>query len=296
MLTQKVEGETMGKSSIKRLLFALLSVFLLQNTFADESFSQYVIWSGAPITIDLSINQKKSLIFEDSIVVGMSPELSNDLAIKNEAGVLYITAKKQFINKRIIVKNDRDAKSIILDLSVVAHADNSDLHIFYDEPDRPSDDNKLLNVPSALKGDMAYITLTRYAEHQLYAPKRLQENPYHIRFIKNYVSKDHGINESNRFDNLFLDESTINIPWGSWQGAGYFVTAVLIRNQLPISLDFSKNIGLICGRSDQLFKAVTFFPNWKIEKAGSSNDTTVAFFISSKPFDEIKSKCEALYD
>lgn len=283
----------------KLRLLLILSMILCQYTFAANNalnkFESYVIYNGQPIAINLPISKSKSIRFVNPISLGMPKNLKTLIDVKNDAGELQLTAKSSFRNKRVEVKDDVSGKMILLDLSAVDSSKVSDstVDILYKKPNVINENKNTgwVKEPTALQGEMAYATLTRFAEQRLYAPKRLLKNPYNIRLITSYVEKNTAIPKNAWFNDLFIDNSTANLKWAEWYSSGLYVTAVLIRNLLPESIDLTHNLTNICCRDTGVWKAITFFPAWKLQRSGSLSDTTVAFLVTSVPFDQVVNSC-----
>lgn len=279
----------------KYVYIVLTILTLLANTsFADQS-TQYIIWQQQPISISLPLKQVKTLQFANPVTVGLPKSLTNKLTISNQAGLVMLHSLKSFSVTRVEVKDTVTKSVIILQLSTKMNASTTQLAILYQKPQVTNTIN-WLKPPNELQGELAYVTLTRYAELALYAPKRLRNNPYGIQLVQSYVSNNNGVNSKNIFHNLFYDASTVNIPWASWHGGNYYVTAVVVRNVLSVPLNLTHNLTLLCGHDNGIWKAVTFFPNWHLSKAGSKQDSTVAFLISSLPFSEAQKSCEVSHD
>ncbi len=275
------------------VMIAAVILFIFPCCFAGNPIEQYAIWQKQPINIVLPIGKARKIIFPNVVKFGMPRTLNKKLRITNNAGVLKLTAQKPFIGQRAEVLDKTSGRQILLNLSADKNQTNVPVAIFYHKQNVSNQIQRgYLKTPKALIGEMAYITLTRHAEQQLYSPKRLLKNPYGIRLINSFADPRGKISSQNWFYGFFIDRSTINMPWAEWFGEHYYVTAVLVRNALNIPLDLNQNITNICGRTNGLWNAVTFFPSWKLKKAGSEQDTTMVFLISEKPFDEIVKICE----
>lgn len=268
--------------------------FFISSVFASTNSELYTVWQHTPITVLLPLNKTKTIKFVNPVVVGVPQDLKDKLSIDNQAGSIGFTALTSFKPTRIEVKDNTTHNVMILTLSTNAQASTASVSILYHQPAKESSDASRgwLKAPSALTGEISYVTLTRFAEQALYAPKRLQRDPYSIQLVTSYLTPNGGIKPGNVFHDLFYDDSTVNIPWASWRGGEHYVTAVLVRNRLSTSLNLMKNLPLLCGHDNGVFKAVTFFPFWKLTKAGTKNDTTVAFLVSVSPFKQAVTQCE----
>ena len=267
------------------LLFSnSLNVMAATNTAPG----QYVVWKDAPISVSLPINQPKEIFFDHMVLAGVPIALKNKLNIANHAGVLTLTALEPFGPTRIEVKDVQSKRIILLTLDASKIGNTIPLTIYEQEPKASAVDG-WKNAPNAMQGQMAYITLTRFAEQQLYAPKRLQSNPFGIQLINSFQQGKHSPDMANR---LFLDGAIMAMPWASWNSGNHYITAVKLKNNTPLTIDLAKSLTLICGRHEGLWKTVTFFPRWTLHKAGELNDNTMAFLISNEPFEKAMQTCQ----
>lgn len=275
----------------------LLLILLSNILYANNTTLQYILWQKKPIEIVLPLKQSRQLQFAHPVEVGIPTALNDKLTIENQSGTVTFHILKGFNTTRVPVKDVVTNNTILLSLNTSENAPTTPLAILYQTPNQPSDDSTgWLKTPDSLQGELSYVTLTRFAEQALYAPKRLQKNPYGIELVQSYVRKDGGVNSNLFFHNLFYDNSTINIPWATWRGGDIYVTAVLIRNLLPTKINLTRNLTLLCGHDNGVWKTVTFYPNWQLAKVGQANDSTVAFLISTKPFEQARQSCEVAHD
>lgn len=268
---------------IVAIIILLASINCLANPI---NFDQR-IWNHIPINVTLPVSKEKILKFPASVSLGIPDAIKDKIFVQNNSGWLYLTAKKPFTQSRVEIKDNAAGEILFLNLSAEKNADDEPLEIIYQQQEA---ENKTL--PNPLQGSLAYVTLIRYAEQELYAPARLRKNPYNIQLINSYVSQKGTLNQNQIFYGLFNDHSTINIPWAQWRGGNYYVTAVMVRNMQKTNIDLTRSLPLLCGRINQSWNAVVFFPNWKLAKAGKPNDTTMAFLISQKPFEEQMENCK----
>ncbi len=278
---------------IKISLWFIGFCWAASSVAASQHYSQYIVWKNHPIAIMLPVGQSWNISFPNSVEVGIPPGLQDALTVINNAGVLTFSATKRFSSQRVEIMDTATHHKILLDLTAAKHETTIPLAIFYKKPAAQSDSQPgWTKKPARLSGEMAYITLTRFAEQQLYAPKRLLHNPYGLHLINSFVDSSGNVPQSNWFYGLFIDNSTVGMPWAEWYGAGYYVTAVVVRNQLSMPINLRNNLTNLCGRQDSLWKSVAFFPAWRVEKAGNTHDTTVAFLVSKQPFDQAVNACK----
>lgn len=229
-----------------------MSFLWIRTSFANDNTMNYVVWNHQPITVTLPLHAIKLLRFSNPVAVGIPQSLQNNLNVDNQAGIVKLTATKAFAKTRIEVKDTTNGNVILLTIVTTKTASTVPLTILYKAPSQNNADNVgWLKAPSALNGEIAYVTLTRFAEQDLYAPKRLQKNPYGIQLTQSYMAPNGGVKPKLIFHNLFYDHSTINLPWATWHGGNVYVTAVMVRNVLSIPIDLHRNLTLLCGRDNR---------------------------------------------
>ena len=277
-------------------MYKFLKIVFLFVTFTSSVVwadnSQYEVFNNKPINVMLKLGVKKLVKFQNPVQIGIPTSLKGKLVVENVAGEVSLTAIKPFPKGRLEIRDNNAGKVLLVDIVISGSGSSVPLSIFYQQPNIQKEDVQWSKTPDVLTGEMAYVTLTRYAEQALYAPKRLITNPYGIQLVDSYQNPGEGVSQQNSHFNLFYDNSTVNVPWATWKGGDTYVTAIVVRNQLNIPLNLSKNIPLICGRDSGLWQAVTFFPSWTLGKAGSSNDSTVALLVSKMPYSDVKRECE----
>ena len=244
----------------------------------------HVVWNHVPININLPIGKEKIVKFPNSVSFGLPGRLASKVFIQNNSGWLYITAYKKILKTRVEVKDNRTGEIILLNIEANKSAGDNATSILYQGA--PTQIRSQNDTPQQLKGQFAYITLTKYAAQQLYPIVRLRKNPYNIQLMKSYVNKRGSINRRYWVYNFFIDRSAVAMPIASWYGGNYYITAVKVRNLIGIPVDLRKNLNVIYGRIDSVWKAVSFFPSWRLARSGKLHDTTIAFLISQEPFSE----------
>ncbi len=271
----------MKKLSILIILLILQTSFAFANdvtptTNVVRNTIQYdhVVWNGIPIHFTVPVGQERILKFPGPVSFHNSnPRLNtNNVSIQNNAGFLYITAKKPFESVRMAIVLRKTGQVILVDLS--SQEDVSDtpveLVIANNKPEAGS------NANSGPKPQMInYVTLMRYAVQHLYSPERLVEKNSAIVRIPMYTT---------RSINLFRNDNVVAMPLVSWRGGGLYVTAVLLKNKWKQSIILDpRNI-----RGNWL--AGTFYPTNYVTANGTLHDRTTLFLISSEPFNSALNK------
>lgn len=127
------------------------------------------------------------------------------------------------------------------------------------------------STPTIASPHITVIALTRFAVQQLYAPKRLLVTSPSIYRIPMHAHKS---------VDLVRDGSVLAMPLASWQGGDHYITAVLLRNQLPNRLTVSPH--QLCGH----WQTATIFPQATLGPRGEITDSTTVFLVSNQPFME----------
>lgn len=252
---------------------------------------QHKVWHHVPIDIELPVGRERILHFPHATDLGIPPTLLSKLSIQKNNGWYYITAKEAFEPTNVEAKDTVTGDIIFMHVSASPHG--SDTGIVIEDPQKTTENPSAKHhTDDVLSGEMAYVILTRFAEANLYGERRLLQNPYGIQLVTSFVNDKGQVPQDKWFYSLFLDSSTVDIPWAEWQGGDVYVTAVLVRNQLSVPLNLRQNLTVLCGRLQDSWQSVTFFPTWILGRSGQSDDTTTAFLVSKVPFDEAIQQCQ----
>ena len=265
-------------------LHHLLQVSKQNYQFSSDSKEmppEHIVWNQTPITVKLPIGIERMVHFSEAVQVGYDKTTLTDekIRIQNNSGTVYLLAKQTFSIERIQVKL-QNGKIILLDISAGKGASPTPLVIVASEETSTHSSVSASSEHASLAEDPADpiqhvsitpITLTRFAVQQLYAPQRLLTQSSHIYRIPMHTKKT---------VDLVVDGSVTAMPLASWRGCDQFVTAVLIRNNLPHSLVLPPQN--LCGH----WQTVTFFPQNQLAPRGEMKDSTTVFLVSHRPFVE----------
>lgn len=272
------------------LLFFVLAMVLpglaFPATAADEpdvgnptQSIHRIIWDKSPIPVPLTVGLEQRVGFDGEVRVGVPAEIQAVLRTQSAGGSVYWLADQPFDSARIQVQLIETGEIVLMDLNAVKKPKSSNKNEWVQRPvpieivtgtDTASpaanvDDN----VEKPSKSGPDYVTLTRYAAQQLYAPKRLIELPedvYRAPMPRGPVS-------------LVRGQSVEAVPVAAWRGGPLYVTAVRLRNlgPTPVILD-PRNL-----RGTWLAATVQ---HARLHPAGSDADTTAVYLISARPFGE----------
>ncbi|HFL2715778.1 TPA: TIGR03749 family integrating conjugative element protein [Legionella pneumophila] len=243
----------------------LLSVFILissQYSFADNA--EHVLWDKTPIVVDLSLNEERLVQFPQGISI-IENEASDKMTILKVQDSLYIKAKEQFQNKRLIIQLMPQGEVIILNISADNKAHGSKpLRVLLEQNSIASNTTNQQTNPM----DLNAISLTRFAIQSLYAPQRVLVVPEGVGRVPMQTRKQ---------ISLFYGASIEARPLISWQGGSFYITAVELTNLLNIqvTVDPRQMVGN--------WQSASFYPTNTLMPRGKE-DTTTVFLVSDRPF------------
>lgn len=254
----------------KRQLMLFSTIILCTISFAEKIPNEKLyIWGKAPIEVNLPIDQEVMVTFRESVTFeNDDPLLTVDkLRVQNSAGTLYLTAHETFSKKRVLVKTNTTGKVVLLDLTSRPGSQKNNVRIKLVSDDHETSKEEVPQSHSSID----FVELMRFAIQQLYSPVRLQEIDSSAYRIPMHTSKT---------VTLFYDNSIIAMPLISWHSKNAIITAVLLRN----NTQRENVLNPVMMRGN--WRAISFYPNTQLEKQGTELDTTTAFLISNKPFNE----------
>ena len=248
-------------SHLKQII-ALVVTFTIYPCFAE-----HIIWKKEPIHITLPVNSERLVSFPDIVQLGYDPSKipASSLRVQNDNKTLYLLAKQAFPVQRVQAKLS-NGKIILLDIEAKAMAPTTPISIMLPKIGKHQSTSP---VPK-----LNYVTLMRYAIHQLYAPSRLLTHSNHITRFP--MMSKHAVP-------LIYDNSAIALPLASWRGDTHYITAILMKNQLP-QQNLTLKPQLLCGN----WLAASFYPHQTLVPP---DNTTTLFLISSRPFSEAIRDC-----
>jgi integrating conjugative element protein (TIGR03749 family) len=252
---------------------------------------EHVVWQQAPIDVTLPVGKERMVSFPSAVAFGYDKNILPDnlLRAQNNNGVLYLFAKAPFAAQRVQVKLMDSGQIILLNLSAQKEASVTPIDVVMSSAvNRVSavpKNSPSTNIPEEdstpqsndfSDNAISYISLTRFAAQQLYAPKRLLTQPPAIFRTPMHTAKTVP---------LFRDGGVIAMPLASWRGGDLTVTAVLLRNQLHQSLTLDPRN--ICGS----WQATTFFLQTVLAVSGQRRDSTTVFLVANRAFADALQTC-----
>lgn len=252
----------------------LLSLWIPLQTFAQiddavATIPERVVWNKTPIAIPLIVGEERLIHFPDSVSIGLPQSLTSMLRSLSINGTVYLLARQPFDTTRVIVRSETEGPMYVLDIS--AEPGESDSHSLPDVQillEGSQGDGAAASNDDNRSRPWGYITLTRFAAQQLYAPTRLiPREPGVVVIPVNAEPVD-----------LVHGAKVEAVPVAAWKAGLRYVTAVKLinRTKRPVVLDPRQLRGA--------WLAATFQHN-RLLSAGSEADTTAVYLISDRPFD-----------
>lgn len=247
---------------------AMLAVILLVHAVgvnAAPDTPERIAWRKTPIAVELAVGVERLVHFPGAVKVGVPPQLQGALRVQSIDGTLYLLASQPFAATRVIVRGMNNGQVYLLDLSAVAEGGGSgpiEIHL----PDEALANGSEPTVASG-PPQYGYVTLTRFAAQQMYAPARLlAELPGVVRLPIKRVPVA-----------LVRGDAVEAVPLLSWRAGDLYVTAAKLTNKTerPQTLD---------PRTLRGRWLTAAFQHNRLHEAGSEADRTVVYLISDRPF------------
>jgi integrating conjugative element protein (TIGR03749 family) len=243
--------------------------FLALSLISTHLFAvntEHILWDKTPIYLNLSLDKERLIRFPQAIQI-LESEAGDKVSVLKIKDVLYLKAKEDFTNKRLLVQLMPQGEVIILSLSTDKDISSTDpVEVLIEDenaqPNTPQDTN---NNP-----DLNAITLTRFAIQSLYSPERLLVVPEGVNRTAMQTRRD---------IRLVYGASISAHPLISWHGGDFYITAVELKNQLKkeVILDPRHLLGN--------WQTATFYPTNTLLGRGHE-DTSTVFLVSDRPFNE----------
>ena len=252
----------------KLFLTWLLGMFVLQVGLAEAQSEppERIVWQKTPIALELRVGTERLVHFPGAVQVGVPAPLQDLMRIQNIAGTLYLLAHQPFAPTRVVVRSLDGGRIYLLDVSAqVDSAGTGPIEIFH--PDAARGERETVPPENTRALAYGYVTLTRFAAQQLYAPARL------LNALPGVVRVPVKREPVTLVRGATLDA----VPLIAWRAGDRFVTAVTLTNTTrhPQILDPRT----LRGR----WLTATFQHN-RVHAAGSEADRTVVYLISARPF------------
>ena len=250
----------------------ILILICTQTAFATKR----LLWDKHPLQLSLPIGKERLVSFPHGVRVGTPGSIADKLKTQSLNGTVYWTASSAFTSTRVQIQSTDGSQLYLIDVSATKHAETSDVQILLPTPTaatNPATSSTTRVTPRSKRqhptnSSLDYITLTRFAAQQLYAPARVLTTPHQVQ--RSRV-------QQTPIQHLLRGFKIDATPIAAWQKGRLFVTAVRLQNQTQQSIILDPL--QLRGR----WHAATF-QHGILKAHGSTEDTTAVYLISDQPF------------
>ena len=254
-----------GHWKIRWIFWLGLALWLFKvPVHAASESTERIEWKKTPIRLVLTVGVERQVEFPSSVKVGVPGNLQPLLRTQSVNGMVYLMAHAPFESTRVMVREIDGGQIYLFDISASKKPGRSHpIQVYVQEAKEPDD----LTDGSAVGSNINYVTLTRFAARQLYAPARLLSDRPGI--VRTPVSRDP--------IDLVRGGAIDATPLVAWRAEGYYLTAVKLTNRTgqPQTLD-PRNL-----RGAWL---TATFQHHRLLPVGNESDTTAVYLISARPF------------
>jgi integrating conjugative element protein (TIGR03749 family) len=231
---------------------------------ANAEDAQHIVWNKTPITLRLSVEGERRIEFRAPVRVGVPALLNNVLRTQTVNSTVYFQARRSFPKTRVLVRELDSGQVYLFDITAdEAEQENAPVIV------HRSESAHLEKDAVGSSRTPIYVTLTRFAAQQLYAPERLLSA----------VSGMRRVPVQSPSSALLPGRSVEATPLIAWRTGDYYVTAVRLRNtgKRSVTLDPRKLRGNWLSAS---------FQHARLLRSGGDADTTALYLVSAQPFAE----------
>ncbi|MDZ7840881.1 MAG: TIGR03749 family integrating conjugative element protein [Gammaproteobacteria bacterium] len=255
-------------ASVLLAMTVVTSAWGQEPTEARMPAPERVFWNKTPIAVSLRVGHERRVSFPGDVRVGMPPALTDSVRTQSVNGTVYWLAHEPFEAARVQLQDLDTGRVYLVDLRADEHGRTAPLEIHL--PQQRASTSEGTSEPQSEPGNVGYVTLTRHAAQQMYAPKRLLRNPPGVFRAKLKIREPVP---------LLRGGAVEATPLASWRGGGLYVTAVKLRNitAQPVVLDPRD----LRGRW-----LTATFQHARLLPHGDEADTTCAYLVSARPFAE----------
>ncbi|AQT61900.1 integrating conjugative element protein [Cellvibrio sp. PSBB023] len=261
---------------MKKIMWIVLIAMIPLHAFAERT----VVWNKFPITIVLPVGEEIRVSFPTDITLQVPMEVTERLeSLAPNQRVVYWKATEAFDTVRVIATATDNDSVYLIDL-VGQHGATAE-PLYIEDPDRVIAQkaaqqtealSESVTSPSIEQLDPPEILLTRFASQTLYAPRRLMPvNPDINAQPVPTITANFPLMRSQSGEQY--QYSIV----GAWAGYGRFITAVMVENKSPVSVQI--NPGLINGNFTHITAQHLY-----LGAAGTLEDRTTLYLISDAPF------------
>ena len=199
------------------LLFLAPVIAWADTANGEAPAPERITWQKTPITVSLTVGKERRVDFPGPVQVGLPATIQSAIRVQSVAGTVYLLAHQPFEATRVMVRTVDSGAVYLLDLSAANEGEaKSAIQILDPETRKPG----VTEEEGAPLPAYGYVTLTRFAAQQLYAPARLLHDLPGV--VRVPVRR-----EPVRLVRAAPIEAS---PLVAWRASGLYITAVKLRN------------------------------------------------------------------
>ena len=257
-----------GKLRRSSLSLTALSLFVAQTLCAESTMPQRVHWQKTPIPIGLSVGEERLVHFRGPVSVGLPATLKSQLRTQTVNGTVYLKANAAFGSTRVMVREIEGGQTYLFDLSADTNSgatggNTQPIVVTLDETRSTANHLRETNHDAGF----GYVSLTRFAAQQLYAPMRLLSSTAGI--VRVPIQQQDVA--------LIPGNAVAATPLVGWRAGRLYVTAIKLTNRLA----HAQTLDPRTLRGAWLNAA---FQHSRLLPAGDEADTTAVYLVSEQPF------------
>ena len=226
-----------------------------------------IAWEKVPVPIELATGIERIVHFPHPVTLGIPGTLQSKLRAQSLDGSLYLKAVAAFDASRVQVRTLGGGPVYLLDIEAVdgaAPGPTVRIQAPGSSGATPGFDHATGASPNT------YVSLTRFAARELYAPKRLTRT----------VSGISRIPVPGAPVALVRGGSVQAVPRIAWRAHGLYVTAVELTNRS------TKTVALDARALRGDWRAATFQHN-VLQARGQPADATMAYLVSTEALEHL---------
>jgi len=252
------------------LIALMLGLAFCFTAWADTPPMERITWDKTPIRLTLKVGAERLIHFPNPVRINVPNERTADLRTQSMDGTVYWLAKSPFETTRILIQEIDSGRTFLFDLSAKDKGGTAPVTILVPKQGKAG----LVATSDHLDNEtkpLDYITLTRFAAQQMYAPSRLLRNDPRIHRVPLNVPDN---------INLLRGGTVTATPLISWLGdGGLYITVVRLQNKVDQAHALDPRD--LRGRW-----LTATFQHARLLPSGSEADTTSLYLISARPFME----------
>lgn len=246
------------------------------------------VWDRTPVPVTLGVgpDRERRITFPAMSFVGIPGEIADRLRVQTVGNTSYFTALAPFPKTRVVVEDRASGNVILLDVTAQAGATaNAPIEIH-----DPAAVAAATAASAPVKGARAaaaeageeepefaapidYVSFTRFAARQFYAPRRLATDLPGVRRVNVKTGEAAG---------LYAGAPVKAEVLAAWRSPDHYLTAVKLTNtSRSVAIEFDPR----AIRGEWL--AITA-QHGRLLPAGDEADNTVVYLISDRAFEEAR--------